>query len=172
MIAPHGGAVAPPQDEAPGAGAWGSCRGRLADMGATDDGHLLVVSRRAGSTDDEEVSAAVAVLGAELALCTAPDDLEHALDRLDGRTLVIAGGDGSLHLAVTKLHLRGTLAHTRIGLVPLGTGNDLARALGIPLDPAQAAVLVRNGEGRPTDLVLDDAGGVVVNTAHVGIGAD
>ena len=141
-------------------------------MGPTDDGHLLVVSRRAGSTDDEEVGAAVEVLGAELALCTAPDDLEHALDRLDGRTLVIAGGDGSLHLAVTKLHLRGELERTRIGLVPLGTGNDLARALDIPLDPAEAAVLVRDGEGRRTDRVLDDVGGIVVNAAHVGIGAD
>jgi diacylglycerol kinase family enzyme len=141
-------------------------------MGSSDDGHLLVVSRRAGSTDDEEVSAAVDVLGAELVLCTGPDELEHALDRLDGRTLVIAGGDGSLHLAVTKLHLRGALDRTRIGLVPLGTGNDLARALGIPLDPAQAAVLVRDGQAQATDLVLDDAGGVVVNAAHVGIGAD
>jgi len=141
-------------------------------MGPTDDGHLLVVSRRAGSTDEEEVRAAVDVLGAELALCSAPDDLEHALDRLDGRTLVIAGGDGSLHLAVTKLHLREALAGTRIGLVPLGTGNDLARALGIPLDPEQAAVLVRDGRPQPTDLVLDDAGGIVVNAAHVGIGAE
>ena len=141
-------------------------------MGSSDDGHLLVVSQRAGSTDEEEVTAAVEVLGAELMACRAPDDLEHALDRLDGRTLVIAGGDGSLHLAVTKLHLRGTLAQTRIGLVPLGTGNDLARALDIPLDPADAARLVRDGRPRPIDLVLDDSGGVVVNAAHVGIGAD
>jgi diacylglycerol kinase family enzyme len=141
-------------------------------MGPTDDGHLLVVSQRAGSTDEDEVGAAVDVLGAELCTCRKPDDLDAALDRLDGRTLVIAGGDGSLHLAVTKLHLRGALEQTRIGLVPLGTGNDLARALEIPLDPAQAAVLVRDGQAQDTDLVLDDSGGVVVNAAHVGIGAD
>ena len=141
-------------------------------MGSSDDGHLLVVSARAGSTDEQEVAAAVDVLGAELALCTRPPDLDDALDRLDGRTLVIAGGDGSLHLAATKLHQRGELADTRIGLVPLGTGNDLARVLDIPLDPAQAAALVRDGEARPTDLLLDDAGGIVVNAAHVGIGAD
>ena len=60
-----------------------------------------------------------------------------ALDRLDGRTLVIAGGDGSLHLAVTKLHLRGALGRPRIGLVPLGTGNDLARALEHPARPGR-----------------------------------
>jgi diacylglycerol kinase family enzyme len=141
-------------------------------MSSTDDGHLLVVSQRAGSTDADEVGAAVEVLGAELAQCTQPSDLDTAIDRLDGRTLVIAGGDGSLHLAVTKLHLRGLLDDTRIGLVPLGTGNDLARALEIPLDPAEAAELVRDGKAQPTDLLLDDAGGVVVNAAHVGIGAD
>jgi diacylglycerol kinase family enzyme len=141
-------------------------------MDSTGDGHLLVVSRGAGSTDEQEVTAALELLGAELVLCTGPEELERALDRLDGRTLVIAGGDGSLHLAVTRLHLRGELGRTRIGLVPLGTGNDLARALAIPLDPAQAAVLVRHGEAKRTDLLLDDAGGVVVNAAHVGIGAD
>jgi len=141
-------------------------------MGAPEDGHLLVASERAGSTDEDEVQAAVDVLGAELVTCHAPEDLDHALDRLDGRTLVIAGGDGSLHLAVTKLHLRGQLAATRIGLVPLGTGNDLARALDLPMDTADAARVVRDGQARAMDLLLDDAGGVVVNAAHVGVGAE
>ena len=40
--------MGPPQDEAPGAGAWGSCTGRLADMSSTDDGHLLLVSETRG----------------------------------------------------------------------------------------------------------------------------
>ena len=141
-------------------------------MSGSEDGYLLVVSQRAGGTDEDAVAAAVGVLAAELVTCSAPDDLEHALDRLDGRTLVIAGGDGSLHLAVTKLHLRGELARTRIGLVPLGTGNDLARALDIPFETADAARLVRDGRARPIDLIVDDAGGVVVNAAHVGVGAD
>jgi len=141
-------------------------------MGAPEDGHLLVASERAGSTDEDEVQAAVDVLGAELLTCHAPEDLDHALDRLDGRTLVIAGGDGSLHLAVTKLHLRGQLATTRIGLVPLGTGNDLARALDLPMDTADAARVVRDGRARAMDLLLADDGGIVVNAAHVGVGAE
>ena len=134
--------------------------------------YLLVASSRAGSTDDDAVSAARAVLDAELNVCEQPDDLEAALDRLDGRTLVIAGGDGSLHLTVSKLLAREELATTRLGLVPLGTGNDLARALDIPLDAADAARLVRDGQPSPLDLITDDAGGVVVNAVHVGIGAD
>lgn len=141
-------------------------------MSGSSYGYLLVASAKAGSTDDEAVSAAREVLDAELSLCTEPDDLEAAFDRLDGRTLVIAGGDGSLHLAVRKLLARGELTSTRLGLVPLGTGNDLARALDIPLDAGDAARLVRDGQPSPLDLITDDAGGVVVNAVHVGIGAD
>ena len=136
------------------------------------DSYLLVASAEAGSADEEAIAAARDVLDAEVSMCTQPQDLESALGRLDGRTLVVAGGDGSLHLAVTLLHRRGQLAQTRIGLVPLGTGNDLARAIDIPLDPGDAARLVRDGQARPIDLITDDAGGIVVNAVHVGIGAD
>jgi len=48
--------------------------------------------------------------------------------------VLVAGGDGSAHAAVNAL--RGT--DTALGMVPLGHGNDLARALGVPLDPLAA----------------------------------
>jgi diacylglycerol kinase family enzyme len=85
---------------------------------------------------------------------------------------VVAGGDGSLHLAVRRLRERGELADRPIALVPLGTGNDLARALGLPLDPAEAARLVVSGTPKPLDLLVDDAGGIVVNAVHLGVGAE
>jgi diacylglycerol kinase family enzyme len=141
-------------------------------MGSPALGHLLVASAQAGSTDEEAVTAAVEVLGAELSVCEEAADLDAALDRLDGRTLVVAGGDGSLHLAVTRLRARGELARTRMALVPLGTGNDLARALDVPLDAAEAARLVLSGSARPLDLLVDDVGGIVVNAVHVGLGAE
>jgi diacylglycerol kinase (ATP) len=52
---------------------------------------------------------------------------------LDG--LVVVGGDGTFHTAVQ------VLAGTRVpvGLVPAGTCNDLADALGLPQDPVEAA---------------------------------
>ncbi len=57
-----------------------------------------------------------------------------------------------------------------LALIPLGTGNDLAPGLGIPLDPALAAAAVVDGTPRRLDLIADDQGGVVVNAAHAGLG--
>jgi diacylglycerol kinase (ATP) len=130
----------------------------------------------AGRTQREAVAAAVAVLETageiELAECQAPADLDAALDRRAGRPLVVIGGDGSLHTAIGRLWQRGEADRCPVGLVPLGTGNDFARGVGIPLDPMAAAQLLLACPARPVDLVTDDAGGVVVNAMHVGVGAD
>jgi diacylglycerol kinase family enzyme len=145
-------------------------------MSPSPTGHLLVASAKAGSAEDEAVAAARAVLAeaghVELVTTQTTDELDAVLDRLDGRTLVLAGGDGSLHLAVSRMHARGSLRQTRLGLIPLGTGNDLARTLDLPLDPADAARLVLRADSRPLDLLVDDAGGIVVNAVHVGVGAE
>lgn len=134
---------------------------------------LLLASAHAGSTEQEAVQAACSALGAPETVVTAtPAELDAALDRLCGRVLVVAGGDGSLHLTVRRLHARGELAGTDLGLIPLGTGNDLARALGLPLDPAEAARVVLEQPPRPLDLLVDGDGGLVVNAVHVGVGAD
>ena len=138
---------------------------------------VVVTNTSAGGTADEPVEAALAVLrkaaDVRREVCAEPGDLERVLDTLGGRTLVVAGGDGSVHTAVAALHARGELSPDRpLGLLPLGTGNDLARTLGIPLDPAAAAEALRTGRFRPLDLVVDDAEGVVVNAVHVGVGAE
>jgi len=84
----------------------------------------------------------------------------------------VVGGDGSLHTAVRHLWRRGEADQCPVGLIPLGTGNDFARGVGLPLDPVEAAKVIRTGRPRPVDLVTDDAGGVVVNAMHVGAGAE
>jgi diacylglycerol kinase family enzyme len=140
------------------------------------DGHLLLASAHAGSTEQEAVEAARAVLASagpvEVVSTGTPEELDRALDSCGDRRLVVAGGDGSLHLAVSRLRARGELADRPIALVPMGTGNDLARALDLPLDPADAARLVLTGRHAPIDLLADDADGIVVNAVHVGLGAE
>ncbi len=145
-------------------------------MSPPPSGHVLLASVQAGSAEDEAVAAARDVLAAagpvDLVVTCTPEELDEALDEVDGRTLVVAGGDGSLHLVVSRLHQRGVLRDTRLGLVPLGTGNDLARTLDLPLDPADAARLLLEASPRPLDLLVDDSGGIAVNAVHVGVGAD
>jgi diacylglycerol kinase family enzyme len=54
---------------------------------------------------------------------------------------------------------------------PQGTGNDLARALGLPLDPVESGRAVLTGSVRPLDLLRSASDGVVVNAVHAGTGA-
>ncbi len=75
----------------------------------------------------------------------------------DGVGAVVAvGGDGTVHRALQGV--AGTA--TPLGIVPAGTGNDFARAAGVPLDPRQAARAVTAAREHPRDLArVTDAGG-------------
>jgi YegS/Rv2252/BmrU family lipid kinase len=62
--------------------------------------------------------------------------------------VVVCGGDGSLHFAVREFDLqRGTLA-----LLPLGSGNDFARAAGIPRTVLCACDAILYGRTREVDV--------------------
>ena len=66
--------------------------------------------------------------------------------------LIAVGGDGTLHLAVQGVAGSGTA----LGLVPAGTGNDFARAVGLfglSVEEAAAAAL---GPTRPVDAIRTD----------------
>jgi diacylglycerol kinase (ATP) len=66
-------------------------------------------------------------------------------------TLLVCGGDGLVHLAVQ--HLAGT--DTSLGVIASGTGNDVARYLGVPRqDPQAAADLVVRNRTRTIDLAV------------------
>ncbi|WP_237690280.1 diacylglycerol/lipid kinase family protein [Nocardioides panacisoli] len=136
---------------------------------------LVITNADAGTADQETVRGAVAILReqAEVELCATatPEELDDVLASAGSRRIVVAGGDGSMHAVVAALHRRGELRGATLGLLPLGTGNDLARSLGIPLDADLAARTVLEGTDRPMDVLLDDAGGIVVNSVHFGAGA-
>ncbi|MGY1726516.1 diacylglycerol/lipid kinase family protein [Geodermatophilus sp. SYSU D01062] len=134
---------------------------------------LLVVNGSAGSADGLDPALEVLRAGADVEVAATADagDLDRVLAGRDGRRLAVAGGDGSVHAVVAALDRAGALDPADpLGVVPLGTGNDLAGALGLPDDPAAAARCVLDGAPRPLDLLRDDAGGVVVNAVHAGIG--
>ncbi len=135
---------------------------------------IAINNARAGSAEDEAVESALTVLRTayEVEAVASTDDAD--LDAAIGEhEIVIAmGGDGSLHAVVAALLRLGRLADVAIGLIPLGTGNDFARSVGISHDPAEAARLVVDGHRIVVDLIRDDAGGSVINAVHLGAGAE
>jgi len=137
---------------------------------------LVLTNPGAGGADDDVLDVVLSALrdgGAEVdtAPMGAPDELVATLGRFPRHRPVAAGGDGSLHLLVAALHARGELRERVVGLVPMGTGNDVARCLGISEDPAEAAATLVHGRERSLDLLTDGAGGIVVNAVHLGVGA-
>jgi YegS/Rv2252/BmrU family lipid kinase len=69
-----------------------------------------------------------------------------------GETVIALGGDGLLRPLAGAL--KGTEA--ALAVVPCGRGNDFARVLGIPTDPAEAARLAVEGEERLLDVASVD----------------
>lgn len=65
--------------------------------------------------------------------------------------IVVAGGDGTLNGVVNGL---GTEAkNVRLGIVPLGTGNDFARTLGLPSSIEQNIEILHSAKTKRIDLV-------------------
>lgn len=65
--------------------------------------------------------------------------------------IIAAGGDGTLNEVVNGIG--EDLGEARVGLIPLGTGNDFGRTIGVPVDLEAAIDLILAGDTRPVDLV-------------------
>jgi diacylglycerol kinase (ATP) len=138
---------------------------------------LAIANADAGTADEEAVDAAVDTLrkefDVELVTTASPQDLAAVLDARPALDVVVVlGGDGSLHAVVNALRSAGRLVDVVLGLVPLGTGNDFAATLNLPDDAVEAARIVAAGHTRQVDLIVDGQDHVVVNAAHIGIGAE
>jgi len=82
--------------------------------------------------------------------------------------IVVAGGDGTVCEVVEGLHRAG---RGEIAILPLGTGNDGARTLGVPLVFEEAVRTAINGRTRAVDLIrVGDR--VVLNAIGVGLTGD
>ena len=81
-----------------------------------------------------------------------------ALAASPGASLVVVGGDGMVSMGLRLLDGLGV----PLGLIPAGTGNDVARMAGLPLkDPEAAARIVVGGSVASFDLGEASAGAVV-----------
>jgi diacylglycerol kinase (ATP) len=78
--------------------------------------------------------------------CDAADAAESAARDGEYDRLFIAGGDGTLNEAVNGVaRVSGGLSRITFGLIPLGTGNDFAAALGLPEDVEESIRILLAG---------------------------
>ncbi|MCO4243730.1 lipid kinase [Acidovorax facilis] len=81
--------------------------------------------------------------------------------------VVIGGGDGTVNAALRGLMETGL----PLGILPLGTANDLARTLRIPADPSAAAAVIIGGQMRRIDVgQVNDQ--FFINVASMGLSVE
>lgn len=91
--------------------------------------------------------------------------------RRGDEVLAVLGGDGTAHLAAQAVAGSGTA----LAVLPSGTGNDLAAALGVPTDPVAAAGYIadalRGGRRRQIDLGRIEGGSCFTTVLCTGFDA-
>lgn len=129
---------------------------------------LINPNSRRGGAVKEEVLAELRGRGLDIKV---PDSESGSVEdlirehRAQVDMIVIGGGDGSLNHAAHALVRAGL----PLGIVPLGTANDLARTLGIPTDIAGACDVITKGERKSIDLGCIN-GKYFFNAANIGAG--
>jgi diacylglycerol kinase (ATP) len=118
-------------------------------------GRALLIANRHSRTGGRDLSAALEVLEAGGVTvverqCKRSDQLGEIIGADGGEVdlVILAGGDGTMNAAIEALLER----QLPLGILPTGTGNDLARTLAIPTDLAKAAATIVGGHQRRIDL--------------------
>ena len=134
---------------------------------------MLIVNTHArlGPGVEQQVAEALEAAGLDVHRhpCRKPTDVSdlirnhaHEID-----AVVVGGGDGTLNAAAPALLETGL----PLGIIPLGTANDLARTLNIPVDAIAAAQIIATGKIHRVDLgIANDH--PFFNVASVGMGVD
>jgi diacylglycerol kinase (ATP) len=131
---------------------------------------LLIVNENArqGREAGEEAQRLLTAAGIEVhrEVCASRESLAAAIRRRSGVVdlVVIGGGDGTLNAALPAVIETGL----PLGILPLGTANDLARTLGIP--PKQDAAITIIGSGETRGIDIGEVNGVpFFNVASLGL---
>lgn len=132
---------------------------------------LLIVNRnsRQGETELATIAELLQNQGIDVieAASNECDDIKAAINRYREKVdrIILGGGDGTFNAAA------GSLAEVDLplGILPMGTANDLARTLGIPLDLSEACQVIAEGHRTRIDLGVVNEG-YFFNVAHIGLG--
>ncbi len=140
----------------------------------------IIVNKHAGGMTGEKVKSSLPIIekhlndrGAkyELHFVSKPHEAKTLTETLisDGAKIIVSvGGDGTLHEVVNGFSNFNEVA---LGIIPCGTGNDFATAIGLPLDVKKAIDVILDNEPKHTDFI--DLGGVRgINIVGMGIDTD
>lgn len=146
----------------------------------------IIANPNAGSFEAAEAAVRAVAEQAECELCLTQQRGDAARLAREARDLgysrvIAGGGDGTLHEVVQGI---GANADIGVGLLPLGTGNDFARAMGVPLRDYAAALdialraplasvdLIRCSTTASDDLIVNAAAGGLNEAIHDEVDAD
>jgi len=138
---------------------------------------LFIINPKAGGTNHDKTIQALKGLvksnryDGKFYLTTGDRDernIVHQIEKFKPDRVVAAGGDGTIQL-VAKVLLP---FEQTMGILPLGSANGLATALGIPKDPIEAAEKIfRSTKVRPMDMLKFNDKHLCIHLSDIGANA-
>ncbi len=129
-----------------------------------------------GYYDPDEIRDELEGLEVDWVQTEGPEDAIGAAEEWSEGLLVVAGGDGTINDVVNGLGRAGFPEGVTLGILPAGTGNDLAATLCIPEDPDLAKDVILQNRGRWLDVARVRSDGIgerfFINVATGGLGAE
>lgn len=133
-------------------------------------------SSAGGGYDPDEIRGELEGLDVEWIKTECAEDAIRAAEEWREGLLIVAGGDGTINDVVNGLGKAGFPEDVTLGILPAGTGNDLAATLCIPEDPDLAKDVILQNRGRWLDVAQVRSDGVgerfFINVATGGLGAE
>lgn len=134
--------------------------------------HALLLINPNSKSGTTEINRAVAILNeAEIAVTTKAvsnaEELRSLIFQYCGEIdfVIVGGGDGTMNAAAEALVRSGLT----LGILPMGTANDLARTLKIPFDIEEAAKIIAQACVHSIDLGVVNSH-YFFNIANIGLG--
>ena len=128
----------------------------------SSEGSILLIANPAAQNGNGAAAAqrAVGLLRAQLgedavvlARTAGPRHASEIAERAEGCSTVIAlGGDGVIHEVAGGLMRRPAARRPALGVIPVGSGNDYARTLGVSTKVDEACAQLLGAEARPVDV--------------------